>query len=208
LRKLLTYIWPVVLLGVVIGAATGTYYLIQRDLRSLPSNAQTLPATVPATILVGHDYYLWIRLIELLPKRLDGEPWDTGGSGPDIHFSLIWKDNTIYASDKRTDTLIAKWDLLSADVFDLVKTRKIDLESAIRMPIVHVDAGTVVQLNISDSDLTKDDQAGSIEIHPDTLLPGVNVLTGPSGSAIARVEVQAIDARIALPDLVDLVSKR
>jgi len=207
-RKIIPYIWSIAILAVVGAAAWGTYTLVRHDARPTDATIAPPPATVPATLLLGHDYYLWVRLIELNAKRLDGEPWDTGGSGPDIKFSISWKENTIYTSDKRADTLIAKWDLLSADVFELVKTRKIDLESAIRMPIVRVEAGTTVRLSIYDDDLTGDDLAGMIDVHLDTLAPGVNSLTQHAGTSIARLEIQAIDARITLPELIDLVSRR
>jgi hypothetical protein len=198
----------VLLIAVVAGAAWVTLRLVRSD--AAANDAATRPAAAmePARLRLDHDYYLWIRLIELTPEKPGGGRWDVDRSGPDIRFVLWWKGNKIYTSDKRPETLIGKWDLIAADMFELVKSQKIEIERAIQMPLVRIEKGASIHIQVVDADLTTDDAAGGFELQLDELRPSVNTLRGPEGSAIVRVEVEAIDSRTPLPELIDLVTRR
>jgi hypothetical protein len=209
LKWIAPILWSVVVLAVVGGSAAVTWHLVQADARPgdggvvVVDTSNTSPYITP-----GRDYYLWVRLIELTPRTPKGKQWDYGGSGPDIRFKLWWQGNKIYESEKRDDTLIGKWDLIAADLLEMVRTQKIEIERAIRMPIVRVDHGMTIGIDVVDVDVSYNEEAGRFLIELDKLKPGINVLPGPEGSGIVRVEVQAIDARIPLSDLIDLVTAR
>jgi len=208
-RNWLTFFWPVLILATVAGAATLTYRLVQRDVGTPETMIAAVSVVTPQLpVPAGKDYYLWVRLIEVESTRPDGKKWDTDGSAPDLSFDLFWKSNKLMASPKRSDTLIGKWDIIAADVLEMVRSHKIEIESAIQMPIVHIEPGSTAKIEVFDLDPMYSDSAGTLEVHLDTLMPGVNTVRGPEGSAIKRLEIEAIDVRTPLADLVELVTKR
>jgi hypothetical protein len=210
IRHLVPLAWALLVIVVVAAAAAGTAWLVRRDVAGDPIEVVAPPSipTGPATLPAGRDYYLWVKLIEVAPQKSNGDAWDADGSGPDLRFVLWWNGNQVFSSPKRPESLIAKWDLVGADVLELLKSGKLDVESAIQAPIVRVDPGMTIAIEIEDADYTRDDLVARFEFPLDTLLPGENEIPPPDGSPLKRLVVQAIDARTPVADLIDLVSRR
>jgi len=169
-------------------------------------------ATQPARLAAGHDYYLHVKLIELTDRRPDGKAWDrVGDSGPDIRFTLTWRQNVVWNAIEKPDTLIGSWDLLKVDLKQIVTSGgQTDLEGLVNAPLVHYERGETVELTVWDADPVGSDDAGAITIRLDELSPGENTLTLETGktAAVKRVIVSLIDRRTPLPELVDTISKR
>jgi hypothetical protein len=178
---------------------------------SNPPVAPGAPATMPARLGAGHDYYLHVKLIELTDHRPDGKTWDTGGSGPDIRFRLTWHKNVIWNSTEKPDTLIGSWDLLKVDLKQILTSGgQTDLEGLLNAPLVHYERGETVELMVWDNDTFGSDDAGTLILKLDELSPGDNTLHPELGKtmAINRVVLALIDRKTPMPELVEMMSKR
>ena len=180
--------------------AAGLYLLIWGDRKPRPHETDE-----PATAIVGQDYYILIRTIELFPQRPDGEDWDRDGSAPDIRYELLWQDNVVFKSKERQNTLIASWDALALDLKTAILSGQIDLGGAIDAAIIHLEVGTEVVLNVWDADLMNHDDAGSFPLRLDALSLGDNIIEfeATTDCAVKRIVVRMIDKTLPLSELIE-----
>ena len=204
------WLWAAGAVLLVGGAGVATWRLT-RD----PSQAQsssTQPAESRPRLTAGHDYYLHVKIIELADRPADAKQWDSvGDSGPDIRFALTWRQNVIWKSSEKHDTLIGSWDLMKVDLKQIITSGgQTDLEGLVNAPLVHYTAGEAVALKVWDEDTVGSDDAGSITINLDELRPGENTLLPAAGDAgaVKRVVVALIDRRTPVPELVEMISNR
>lgn len=163
------------------------------------------PFSVSSTLPSGQDYYVWVKLIELTEKMPDGSRWDMDGSAPDVRFRVWWKGNLVQVSTTRRDSLIAKWQLLSPDILEIIRSGgTVEVSSMMKLPIVRVQPGMTLAIVIDDNDVGNGELAGEIEIPLDQLKAGENTLPGPQGSGVVRVVVQLIDARTPANELAQM----
>ena len=203
------------LLVVGIAAGVGWYFVDHGDtaagkagVASNDSPASTRPAFLPT----GHDYYVLVKLVELAPERPGGGKWDRAGyAAPDITYNLIWQKQTVFSSSVREDTLIGSWDLLAVDLKQVIASGgKVEAEGLLKAPIIRVDPGTTVTLEVWDKDPMNSDLAGRINLHLDEMVAGDNTIRPPLDKthAVVRVVVQLIDRNTPVPDLLETLSKR
>jgi hypothetical protein len=171
--------------------------------------ASTQPTTRPG-LLAGHDYYVFVKLIELRPARADGSRWDTGNdSAPDITFSLFWQSAKIFTGTERPDSLIANWDLFRVDLKDvLTNGGKLDVANSINAPLVHAGPDGVIRIEVWDDDPVGSDLADTIDLKMSDLKSGSNLIEPGTSSAVKRIVVELIDRNLPLQDLVDLQTRR
>jgi hypothetical protein len=209
--RVLPWLWAVGAVLLVAGSGLATWHL-RRTAVAPSTAAATQPAEPAPHLIVGHDYYLHVKLIELTERRPDGKAWDSvDGSGPDIKFSLTWRHNVIWKSPEKPDTLIGSWDLLNVDLRQmLVLGGKTDIEGLVNAPLVHCDKGETVELKVWDEDTVGSDDAGTILLKLDDVKPGENTLTPPLDKqhAVKRVVLALIDRRTPVPELVNMISNR
>lgn len=199
------WLWTLATLAIVGGIVTYGLYALRQP---ATLSAERVTATQPATVTVGRDYYAFVQLIELAPLKANGRNWDSGNdSAPDPYYRLYWRGSLVFESATRNDALIATWDLARLDLKDVLSNLgKIDIASVINAPIVRVEPGETLQLEIWDDDPLGDDLALRIDIPLDSLEPGENALT-PDGP-VKRIILQMIDRQTPLEELIDLARKR
>ena len=218
--RLAPLIWSLATLavvGVVVGI--GLYQLRDRDpaaggvesaglLGKAGGNPSQPP--VPAMVADGHDYYVFVRLVEMNEKRGNGKTWDSvDDSAPDPYFILFWKGVQVFESSTRSDQLIAQWDLFRVDVKDIIATGgQIDIAQSLNAPLVRAEAGTGVRLEVWDDDPVGDDEGVKIELKFDDLKLGENVITPPQPAGVRRVIVQLIDRTTPLADLIEMAARK
>jgi hypothetical protein len=204
------WLWAAGIVLVVAGAGLATWAVTRST--ATPPGAATQPADPTPRLTVGHDYYLHVKLIELSERRPDGKTWDSiDGSGPDVCFSLTWRNNVIWKSAEKSNTLIGSWDLMKVDVRQmLTSSAPTDLGELVNAPLVHCERGGVVELKVWDADTVGSDDAGAMTSRLDELRPGENTLLPPTdkSNAVRRVVLAAIDRRTPVPDLVNMISNR
>ena len=208
------WLWAVTTVALVAAAGLVTWRITRADAAGgaagNPSDPSA-PATQPRRLVAGHDYYLHVKLIELTERRPDGKTWDTGDSGPDVRFSLTWRNNVIWKSIEKGDTLIGSWDLLKVDLKQILASGgQTDLEGLVNAPLVHYDPGETVEMKVWDEDTVGSDEAGTIQLKLADLSPGDNTLWPELSKkcAIKRVVVAMIDRRTPVPELVNTISNR
>ena len=197
-----------VLLVAAAGAAT---WQVSRDRTRAAASAEAEAAAAPPRLVEGHDYYLHVKLIELADHMPGGKKWDRlDDSGPDIRFNLTWRQNVVWKSIEKPNTLIGSWDLLKVDLRQVVTGGQTDLEGMVNAPLVHYGRGESVELKVWDEDTVGSDGAGTLSIKLDDLRPGENTLvpSGDAGQSLKRVVLAAIDRRTPLPELVNMISNR
>ncbi len=169
-------------------------------------------------LVPGHDYYLFVRTVELYPTTAEGKAWDrVGNSAPDIFYELLWQDLVVYTSPVRDDTLIAAWDPISVDVRGAILGGKIDLASVLNQgAIVNAGAGGggggggaggSVTIHVWDQDLfgLGNEGAGSHTVGLEELRVGDNVFTfehGPT-NAVKRIVLRVTDTDQPVQSLLD-----
>ena len=204
------WLWAAGAVLLVAGAGLATWTVTRGT--SSPGGAATRPADSTPRLTAGRDYYLHVKLIELAERGPDGKAWDSvDGSGPDVCFSLTWRKNVIWKSAEKPNTLIGSWDFMSVDLRQILTSKgRTDLEGLVNAPIVHCDAGGVVELKVWDNDTVGSDDAGAMTIRLDELRPGENTLApqADKSNAVRRVVLAVIDRRTPVPELVNMISNR
>lgn len=204
------WLWAAGAVLLVAGSGLATWGISRRT--STGHSAASQPATAPPRLVAGHDYYLHVKLIELADHPPGEKQWDSvGDSGPDIRFSLTWRQNVIWKSSEKGDTLIGSWDLMKVDLRQIITSGgQTDLEGLVNAPLVHYERGGTVELRVWDQDAVGSDDAGSVTLRLDEISPGENVLSPPAegSNAVRRVVLSLIDRRTPLPELVETISNR
>ncbi|MDB5326512.1 MAG: hypothetical protein JWM57_2081 [Phycisphaerales bacterium] len=206
-KRLLPLFWAVLTVGVVAGVVW--VGLQQIGPPTVAANAaHPAPSTVPAFLRAGHDYYVLVKLVEFNPKKPNGGSWDTT-SAPDAKVLISWHGQQIFALPQREDQLISTWDLFRVNVMDIIRSGgSVDIASAINAPIVRVEPGEKITIEVRDADVIRDDVAMKVDLQLDELRNGENDIPPPRGSGLRRFIVQVIDRETSLSDLVALAGKR
>ena len=178
------------------------------------------PEPTPTRLRPGHDYYIFVRTVELYPQKTDGGKWDAiGGAAPDIRYSLSWQDQVVYTSDVRPDTLIAVWDPINIDVasaLPLLGEGKIELASTLNQgAIVNVDpdqeTGGTLSINLWDQDSIGlgSDAAGQIDLELADLLEGENTFSfeQTTDNAVKRIVLGTTDTAEPVKNLIQALSQ-
>ena len=203
-----------VLLVAGVAAGVGWYFVNKGTGAGGPTagGAEVAASTQPALLPTGHDYYVLVKLVELAPERPGGGKWDRAGyAAPDITYNLIWQKQTVFSSSVREDTLIGSWDLMAVDLKQVIASGgKVEAEGLLKAPIIRVDPGTVVTLEVWDKDPMNSDLAGRIKLHLDEMRAGDNVIRPEQTKkcAVVRAVVQLIDRSTPVPELLETLSKR
>ena len=215
-RRRNAVLWAVSVLLVVGAAAGGGWWVLHRGEAETGGTGGggnlAVASTGPVYLPTGHDYYVLVKLVELAPERPGGGKWDRAGyAAPDITYNLLWQKQTVYSSSVREDTLIGSWDLMAVDLKQVLASGgKVEAEGLLKAPIIRVDPGTVVTLEVWDKDPMNSDLAGRIKLHLDEMVAGDNTIRPPLDAthAVVRVVVQLIDRGTPVPDLLETLSKR
>lgn len=193
-------LWAVAVLAIVGGIVGVGWWMRAGGGQPLPP----LPPTTQPMVQNDRDYYFFIRLVEFTPKTPKGKPWDKGGnSAPDAKVRLTWRGNRTFSLPKRSDQLIATWDLFRVDVKDLIASGgSADIASMINGPIVHVLPNEFVTLEVWDDDLAFSELALKLDVPLAQLRDGRNDVAVPAGSGLVRLRIDMMDCATPLADLI------
>lgn len=176
----------------------------------------TAAEPAPAKVVVGRDYYVFVKTIELYPTRPDGKNWDAfGGAAPDIAYSLVWQDLPVYESPTRDNTLIGVWDPITIDLKEalpMIGDGKVELASTLNQgAIINITADATLAVVVTDRDATAmdSDAAGRVLLRVDELLQGENVFTfeATDTNAIKRLILGTTDTSQPIKNLIEALSQ-
>jgi hypothetical protein len=215
----LPWLWGLMLLLVVGGSAIGGYVWMT------PGSGAGDPARVapeaaapePKTLTLGRDYYVQVKLAELRETRADGDVWDWWDeSAPDVYYRLMWRDALAYESVVRRDDFVARWDLLGADVRDVVAgvvtgaAAEMDIESLINAQVIPVEADTQIEIQVWEQDRLDDQIVANVRLDLAEMREGTTRFdyTVKQQPELKRLEVTIIDCATPLPELLEMVGRR
>ena len=179
----LRWIW-IVVTSLVVAAAVGTPFFLKADGKEL-SDAEAGPQLVKSE----QQYYVLLAVVEVDPKKEGDSAWDTGGSAPDLYYEIEWQNHTVFESEEKADTLVAKWSNAAIEASDLLGS--ISIDGSIKAARITAREGDRLRFRVFDSDtLVKDDLVGEWEVDVESLLVGDQRWDRPGGrivSAVCRV---------------------
>ncbi|MEM1445778.1 MAG: hypothetical protein AAGF84_06980 [Planctomycetota bacterium] len=216
----LPWLWGLTLLLIVGSSAIGGYVWLERSGGATPNAEGTTPDAIPLepqTLTPDRDYYVQVKLAELRPTRADGDPWDWWDeTAPDVYYIMKWQDVQVFESVVRDDDFVARWDLLGADVRDVVtgvvtgSAAEMDIESLINAQPIHVQADTTITIEIWESDRLDDELVATLPIKLADQREGTTRFrfTEEEQPELARLELTIIDCATPLPELLEMVGQR
>jgi hypothetical protein len=156
----------------------------------------------------GQLYYIFARVIELYPKKFDGDSWDIDDSAPDVKYQIIWEGKEEFSSDTKKDQTIADWTGVSVKFSpsDLAG-KTISPDKAIKAARIRYEKGGVIDLLVKDDDVADDDEAGKVKIELDGLKVGKNIrnLKQNSTNEIKLIKLRVLPHGSPIKDLVELM---
>jgi len=180
IRIKLAYLLPLVVAGM--GAGVGLYCTGIESGPEVESERDRLQT--------GRDYYVQVTLVELAGSPPDKSKWDRLGSAPDIYVEIEWRENIVFKSSVKSDTLIGVWSQSELDLQRLAMGEtSISPDDLIQGARVSVGEGEKITLRVFDYDpVGASDLAGEKEVVLEQLSPGKNTLGGVS-PGLRRIEI-------------------
>ena len=207
-KRLMPLFWALLTVGVVVGVVWAGLRQLGPQQVAVVDAGHPMATSRPALLGIGHDYYFLVKLVEFNPRKPSGSSWDTH-SAPDAKVLISWHGQQIFALPQREDQLISTWDLFRVNVMDIIRSGgSVDMASAINAPIVRVEPGETITVEVRDADVMRDDVAMKIDLQLDELRQGENDIPPPRGCGLRRFIVQVIDRETSVSDLVALAGKR
>ena len=210
--------WAAALVALVAAAAWGVHRFGGDAVASFSAGSTAPePAAEPAgppPLTPGHDYYVHLKLVEFRPRAPGDEAWDWGDGGPDPVYRIAWQGNRVHASSVRGDTLIGSWDLLAADVKEVMidQAGRVDVETLIDAPLIQYRPGARFTLTVADDEPLGmgETVAYEEELAMDGFHTGDNALffSEEQQPGVARLVLTFTDRAAPLPDLLQLLSNR
>ncbi len=179
-KKTLPLVLPILL---AFAGASLAYVFNEKN--SIKVSKETQPG-----LELGKDYYIQISLVELASKPEGKSTWDKLGSAPDIYVEIKWRENIIFKSSVKSDTLIGVWSQTELDLQSLAMgDTTISPDDLIKGARVSAVEGESIALQVYDYDpLGANDLAGSVELVFSSLNIGKNKLNDLS-PGLRRVEI-------------------
>ena len=156
---------------------------------------------------------IYIRNIEVQPKKANGDSWDSRDSAPDVFYRVNWKNNMIYESDTQKDSLIAEWIPVGLSLKDSILSGKVTVDQAINIPIVKFDKkskdGDEIIFQVIDSDLVNNDTIEELRIYLSKLSIGDNVydFRDKQGHGLLKVVVRIIDNSLSTDEKIQALMR-
>jgi hypothetical protein len=180
------YLWIALSTVAAVAAAAGAFLYVQ----SRPGEAQAPAPPLPPLVAEETHYYVLVALIEVEPRNGD-QDWDMG-SPPDLYYRIRWQGQEVFRSATKKDTLVAKWSNVAVDLGDVV--RAVSLDDSIKAARIAARKGSVLEIEVFDADLARDDPVGSWTVPVEELRVGDQAWTRPGGRIVtAQCRVIAID---------------
>lgn len=201
----------VILILCVVCSAIGMMFYFNKGAVNSSDSVNGDEPTGDDTLNSGKEYMIYIRKIEVAPKKANGKDWDPRSSAPDIFYSLTWQRNEVYKSDTKKNALIAEWIPIGVDAFDSIKKLGVSLDQVISLPIVKYEKEdeetSKLVFKISDNDWDQNDQIDVLTVYINKLKVGDNVFdfTDDKGRSLKKAVVRVIDNRLSQNEKIQLL---
>ncbi|NQZ57596.1 MAG: hypothetical protein HRT88_09055 [Lentisphaeraceae bacterium] len=200
-----------ILLLCIVCSAIGMMFYFNKN-SDTGSNVDKIDEPNPdGTLNSGKKYMVYIRQIEVAPKKANGKDWDPRNSAPDIFYTLTWQNNQIYKSDTKKNALITEWLPVGVDALDSLRKMGVSLDQVISLPIVKYEKNdeqtNKLVFKISDDDWDQNDEIDILTVYINKLKPGDNVFsfTEDHGRSLRKVVIRVIDNSLSQNEKIQLL---
>jgi hypothetical protein len=140
----------------------------------------------------GKAYAIWVKELEVEPKRLDGAHWDMDGSAPDLAVALGWEGHELLRTIVADNSVLATWDPVALKVSTLLKG-EVSRGEAQRIAKFRLQKGLEMVVGVYDHDFLDDEPIASTRLKADQLVFGLNQLGGGQGIRRLVLVVEEVD---------------
>lgn len=144
-----------------------------------------------ALLTEGKTYAVWVKELEVDPKRPDGTSWDVDGSAPDLAVAIGWEGHELLRTIVADNSILATWDPVALKVTTLLKG-EISRGEAQRLAKFRAKKGMEMVVGVYDHDLLDAEIIASTRLKVDQLAFGLNQL--PAGKGIRRLVLAVEEA--------------
>jgi hypothetical protein len=194
----------IVLLLSIVAFAVALVFVIQKG-ASIQQGEVTTEESPKSNFSQGKEFMVYLRKVEVKPMKANGKAWDLRGSAPDIYYTLTWKNNKIYESDVKKDSLITEWIPIGIDLKESLLKGAVSIDQALQLPIVKWtgdDLSDKLIFEVYDNDLDADDLIQNMTLYLSGLKPGKNVkdFSDTPEFGLERAEIYLIDNSLSQSD--------
>jgi len=143
-------------------------------------------------LVEGKTYAIWVKELEVDPKRPDGRAWDLDGSAPDLAVALGWEGHELLRTTVADNAVLATWDPVALKVSTLLKG-EISRGEAQRIAKFRLQKGLEMVVGVYDHDLLDAELMASTRLKADRLVFGLNHLAGGQGIRRLILAVEDVD---------------
>ena len=164
-------------------------------------SASYLTANTGSGVKEGKSYYIFVRSLEIAPKKPSGSPWDrVSDEAPDPCYEIHWRDNRIFASPTQRDQLISQWSPLGVDTINSIREGRIALHSVIKAASIRAVGGESFQLRVLDDDPVSQDEIATLTFAFRDLAEGDNSFDFEQTdlNSVTHLQLAVINAELPL----------
>jgi hypothetical protein len=152
----------------------------------------SFPQAGGALLKEGKTYAVWVKELEVDPKRSDGRSWDFDGSAPDLAVAIGWQGHELLRTTVADNSVLATWDPVALKVSTLLKG-EVSRGEAQRLAKFRVQKGMEMVLGVYDHDLVDAEPIASTRLKVDQLVFGLNQLASGKGVRRLILAVEEVD---------------
>ena len=205
--KALTNFRVIHLVPLLIVAAIGGYFLWKKP----ESPIAAASGAGKGGVTEGKSYYVFVRALEVAPKKPSGAPWDRlADEAPDPYYEIHWRDNRIFASPTQRDQLLSQWSPLGVDTVKSITDGRIALHSVIKAASLRALDGETIELRVYDDDPVSQDTIAKLTLPLSDLREGENVFNyeQTDSNSVTHLQLAIIHADKPLIAQIDQILNR
>jgi hypothetical protein len=145
-----------------------------------------------ALLTEGKTYAVWVKELEVEPKRPDGSSWDVDGSAPDLTVAIGMEGHELLRTIVADNSVLATWDPVALKVTTLLKG-EMSRGEALRLAKFRVLKGMEMVVGVFDHDLLDAEPIASTRLKVDQLVFGLNQLSAGKGIRRLVLAVEEVD---------------
>ena len=211
-----SHVTLVIMIVCIIAASLGLIFYMKDDGKGDKANGNDQTKQNEETVgnlVDGKDYRIYIRNLEVQPKKANGDSWDRSNGAPDVFYKVIWKSNEIHKSDKKENSLIAEWIPVGMSLKDSILSGKISVDQAIDIPIIRYDKGMKeadeIVFKVVDADLLEDDSIEEVRVYLSKLRLGDNIFDfrDKEGHGLVKAVIRVIDNSLSTDEKIQALMR-
>ncbi len=181
---------------VVLAGGAATYVGVDKLAAKDTADTTTTAPVEDRSVKPGERYYVFVQTVEVAPLNLEGAPWDMDASGPDLSYTIVSQNTTVFESPERADTLIARWSgtkIGLTEAINVLKDGKTDPGQVVDAALMRASERGTFTLRFVDGDVAGKDSVGEVIVSWSKLEHGLNLIKGMiPGRGLTLIELRVV----------------